>query len=268
MQPDGGTVPDDWHFLAVDGGATDNEPIQLARTALAGLLGRNPRDPKEANRAVWLIDPFAGHAPLGPEMFTAFPVMLGAVATTLTQQTRYDTADLLMAGDEKVFSRFMLTPTRGNLTGEEAIASGGLGAFIGFACPAFMRFDYLLGRQNCQQCLRETFALAEENPVFKDWSADDRKAYRGAAGPGMLPIIPLVGGAAVNETLDPWPKGKLDPERYRDGIEARFRAIFELELSGSVLRSILSWVGAHATQKQAADYVIGAMQAYMKKVGL
>jgi hypothetical protein len=267
MEADG-TVPDDWHFLAVDGGATDNEPIQLARTALAGLLGRNPRDPKEANRAVWLIDPFAGYAPLGPQTFTAFPSMLGAVATTLTQQTRYDTADLLMAGDEEVFSRFMLTPTRGNLTGEEAIASGGLGAFIGFACPAFMRFDYLLGRQNCQQFLRENFVLADANPVFKDWTADHKEAFRGTAGAGWLPIIPLVGSAAVDETLDPWPKGKLDPEQYREAIEARFRAIFELELSGSVLRSILSWVGAHATQKQAADYVISAMQAYLKQAGL
>ncbi len=175
MEADG-ALTDDWHFLAVDGGATDNEPIQLARTALAGLLGRNPRDPKKANRAVWLIDPFAGRAPLGPESLTAFPATLGAVATTLTQQTRYDTADLLMAGDEKVFSQFMLTPTRGDLTGEDAIASGGLGAFIGFACPAFMRFDYLLGRQNCQRFLRETFVLSEENPVFKDWSAADRQA--------------------------------------------------------------------------------------------
>jgi hypothetical protein len=263
-----GAIPDDWHFLAVDGGATDNEPIELARTALAGLLGRNPRDPDKANRAVWLIDPFAGHAPLGPETLTVFPATLGAVATTLTQQTRYDTADLLMAGDDKVFSRFMLTPTRGNLTGEDAIASGGLGAFIGFACPAFMRFDYLLGRQNCQKFLRETFVLAEDNPVFKDWKPDDKTAFRGAAGAGMLPIIPLVGDAAVDEALDPWPKGKLDPEQYRNPIEARFRAIFELELSGSLTRSVLSWVGAHATQKHAADYVIKSMQNYLQSAGL
>jgi hypothetical protein len=269
MAPPGGTeVPDDWHFLAVDGGATDNEPIELARTALAGLLGRNPRDPDKANRAVWLIDPFAGRAPLGPEGVTPFPTELGAIATTLTQQTRYDTADLLMAGDEKVFSRFMLTPTRGNATGEEAIASGGLGAFIGFACPAFMRFDYLLGRQNCQHFLRETFTLADTNPVFKNWSAADKTRFGGRAGAGMLPVIPLIDDAAVDETLDPWPKGKLDPERYRKGIEARFRAIFELELSGSLLRSVLSWVGAHATEKQAADYVIGAMRAYLQMAGL
>ncbi len=73
---------------------------------------------------------------------------------------------------------------------------------------------------------------------------------------------------AVDETLDPWPKGKLDPEQYRDAIEARFRAIFELELSGSLVRSVLSWVGAHATQKPAADYLIGAMRAYLRKAGL
>jgi Patatin-like phospholipase len=264
----GADPPDDWHFLAVDGGATDNEPIELARTALAGLLNRNPRDPRKANRAVWLIDPFAGRAPLGPEASTTFATGLAAVANTLMQQTRYDTADLLLAADEGVFSRFMLTPTRGRSTGAEAIASGGLGAFIGFASQAFMRFDYLLGRQNCQQFLRKTFVLADGNPVFDKWSADDKGAFRGAADPGMLPIVPLLDDAAIDETLDPWPRGKLDPEQYRDAIEARFRAIFELELSGRLVRSVLAWVGAHATQRRAADFVIGAMDKYLKKAGL
>jgi Patatin-like phospholipase len=273
----GGEVPDDWHFLAVDGGATDNEPIQLARTALAGLLNRNPRDPAKANRAVWLIDPFGGRAPLGPEDQVPFPVELGAVATTLVQQTRYSTADLLMAGDINVSSRFMLSPTRGGrtgeeLTGEEAIASAGLGAFIGFASSDFMRFDYLLGRQNCQKFLRETFVLAEQNPVFGSWSADQKNDFRGSAKPGMLPIIPLLDSAASDQVLDPWPTGKLDPEKYRNSIEARFRAIFELELSGSFLSSffgrLLGRVGAHLTQKQAADYTISAMRNYLAKAGL
>ena len=132
MRSDTGEVPDLWLFLSVDGGATDNEPIQLARTALAGLLKRNPRDREEAKRAVWLIDPFAGKADLGPADDTAFPEELGAVVTTLTEQTRYDTSDLLMAGDTNIFSRFMLTPTRNDdqgtlLTGGEAIASAGRG---------------------------------------------------------------------------------------------------------------------------------------------
>ena len=267
MEEDG-AIPDDWHFLAVDGGATDNEPIQLARAALAGLLARNPRAADKANRAVWLIDPFAGQAPLGPSAQTSFPATLGAVSTTLTQQTRYDTADLLMAGDSTVFSRFMLTPTRGNKLGGDAIASSGLGAFIGFACQDFMRFDYLLGRQNCQKFLRETFVLAESNPLFQSWTQDHKTQFGDSAGAGMLPIIPLIGDVTGDETLDPWPKGKLDPEIYRSAIEKRFRSILELELSGSFIRSVLGWIGAHANQQQAADYVIKAMHTYLDKAGL
>lgn len=261
-------VPDDWHFLAVDGGATDNEPIQLARASLAGLLGRNPRDPAVADRAVWLIDPFAGQAALGPQTATTFAADAGAVATTLTQQTRYDSADILMATDPDVFSRFMLSPSRGAFTGEAAIASGGLGAFIGFACPAFMRFDYLLGRANCQAFLREEFVLADNNPLFAKWTPDHRRDFAPPGGPGFLPIIPLVGDAAVPEALDPWPKGKLNPEIYRDTIEARFRAIFETELSGGPLKSALGFIGAHTTQKYVADYVINGMKSYLAKADL
>src|SRR6185312_16573198 len=165
MAGDGGDVPEMWDFLAVDGGATNNEPIQLARTALAGLLGRSPRDPVKANRAIWLIDPFAGRAALGPTGPAPFASELGAIVTTLTQQTRYSTADLLMAADENEFSRYMLSPYRDGRTGEDAIASGGVGAFIGFACADFMRHDYLLGRANCRDYLLDEFVLLKDNPL-------------------------------------------------------------------------------------------------------
>ena len=185
-------VPADRHMLAVDGGATDNEPIQLARTSLCGLLSRNPREAMTANRAVWVIDPFAGQAPLGPEGVKPFPARsLARVVTIFTQQTRYDTADLLMAGDDNVFSRFMLTPTRrglngAELTGEEAIASGGLGAFIGFACPEFMRFDYLREGQNCQDFLRSTFLLAADNPVFNGWKPQEKTKWQTHSSAGGI----------------------------------------------------------------------------------
>jgi hypothetical protein len=268
IPPTGGDVPEDWHFLTVDGGATDNEPIELARTALAGLLGRNPRDPAKANRGVWLIDPFAGRAALGPAGVTAFPAELGAIITTLTQQTRYGTADILMATDETVFSRYMLSPVRGDVTGEDAIASGGLGAFIGFACPDFMRFDYLLGRANCQAYLRDEFVLLKDNPLFEGWTTEQRTVFTVASDPTMLPIIPLVGEAAMPEALDPWPTGKLNPDTLRDPIEKRFRAVFEQELSGNLVQAALGWLGAHATQRYVADYVIGATKAYLAKAGL
>lgn len=273
MRSDTGDVPDLWSFLSVDGGATDNEPIQLARTALAGLLNRNPRDRNLANRAVWLIDPFAGKAALGPAGKTSFPKELGAVVSTLTEQTRYDTSDLLMAGDDNIFSRFMLTPTRTDdqgklLTGGDAIASAGLGAFIGFACPEFMRFDYLLGRKNCQQFLRGEFVLGDQNPIFAGWTPDDRVNFTYAAPAGFLPIIPLVGRAANNAVAEDWPKGALDPENFRAAIEKRFRAIFRAELSGDIGKSALAWIGAQATEKQVADYIIDAMNTYLQTARL
>jgi hypothetical protein len=269
LTPDGAAdVPDDYHFLAVDGGVTDNEPIELARTALCGIAGTNPQDPHRANRAVLLIDPFAGRTALGPEGLTTFAHTIGAVANAVVQQTRYDSRDLALAADRRVFSRFMLTPQLGTSLGEKAIASAGLGAFIGFACSDFMRYDYLLGRKNCQDLLRKDFVLADDNPLFGGWSEEQRAAFGPSAGSGFLPIIPLMGLCAVAETLDPWPKGKLDPERYRAPIERRFRAISETELSGSPLRAVLGWIAAHAAQASVTDYVIGLMKAYLAAANL
>ncbi len=50
--------PDFWDFPAADGGVADNEPLELARQALAGPGGRNPRGCREAHRAVLMLDPF------------------------------------------------------------------------------------------------------------------------------------------------------------------------------------------------------------------
>ena len=269
LVPNGASdVPDDYHFLAVDGGTTDNEPIELARTALCGIKSSNPRDAQEANRAVLLIDPFAGKNDLGPAGLTSFAHILGAVAGAVIQQTRYDSRDLVLAADERVFSRFMLTPQLGTRLGDKAIASAGLGAFIGFACPDFMRYDYLLGRKNCQDFLRTSFVLAHDNPLFGAWTDDQREMFRTGASGNFLPIVPLVGPCAVDETLDPWPRGKLDPEHYRDPIEQRFRAIFETEISGGPLRAVLGWIAAHAAQGSVTDYVIDMMKKYLVEAGL
>jgi len=253
-------IPETYHFSAVDGGATDNEPVELARTALAGLLGRNPRDADEANRAVLLVDPFAGRTPVTPAGVSGAVKTATATLTALLQQTRYSTSDLLLAADEEVFSRFMLTPVRDGLTGGEALAANGLGAFIGFASDAFMRHDYLLGRYNCQKFLREEFRLARANPLFHAWSDGDKDKH---AVDGMLPIVPLFGDADIAETKEAWPKGRLDPESYRDAIEERFRAIFEVETEGIIGGAVARWIGAHLTQKEAADYVITAMKNYL-----
>jgi hypothetical protein len=264
-------LPSDYHFLAVDGGATDNEPIELGRTALAGVLGRNPRDPKTANRAVVLIDPFAGKTDLGPTGPTALPGLVGAIVSTFIEQTRYDSEDLQLAADPNVFSRFMITPERDGRVGGDAIASDGLGAFLGFACPAFMRHDYLLGRANCQEFLRSTFVLHEDNPIFQNgiWTPTQRQSLGVTVqGQRFLPIIPLLGDAAVPESTDPWPRHLLDPTTYSDAIESRFKAIVDFEGSGGIVSSTASWIIAHLGEEKVADLVVNAMKKSLKDSGL
>lgn len=248
----GGGLPEDYQFLAVDGGATDNEPIELARTALAGITGRNPRDGMKANRGVVLIDPFAGSAAMAPPLTIALPDLAEALVGGMIQQTRYDTRDILLAAYPDVYSRFMVTALRDNSLGDPALATAGMGAFLGFACDAFRRHDYLLGRKNCQDFLRSQFVLPEKSPVFDGCLGgvplgdfrftDDTGSY--------LPIIPLVGQVRVAETTDPWPKNALDPTKFRGAIERRFTRLSRVSSPAVHLRTCLSgWRQSSARER-------------------
>jgi len=266
----GGGLPDDYQFLTVDGGATDNEPIELARTALAGITGRNPRDGMKANRGVVLIDPFAGSATMAPPLAIALPDLAEALVTGMIQQTRYDSRDILLAAYPDVYSRFMITALRDNSLGDPALATAGMGAFLGFACDAFRRHDYLLGRKNCQDFLRTQFVLPKQSPVFANCLddvplgdfqfTDDSGSY--------LPIIPLVGQVRVAETTDPWPKNALDPTQYRDAIEQRFSRLLQSEFASGPLQNVLVWLAAKIGEGKIADTVITAMQSALKQWNL
>lgn len=273
MQNSGAASADgQYAFLAVDGGATDNEPIELARTALCGIVQRNPRKGDEANRAVVLIDPFAGRAELGRHARGTFVDNLGSFVSTMIQQTRYDSRDIVLAAADDVFSRFMLAPPQLPNSKRPAITSAGLGAFIGFACPAFVRYDYMLGRRSCRDFLAKEFVLPETNTnVFgAPWTGQQKDAFARDAGPGFLPVIPLTGSAAQPQDLDPWPAGKLNPEDYRRAIEKRFRAILRCATPASKLNWLkaASWLGGIVSDGAVADKVVEAMNHYLEDAEL
>jgi len=260
-------VPDSVDYLCMDGGATDNQPIELARVALAGLGKQNPRAGDVANRAVWLIDPFAAPAQLGPSQGVGLLEAAGALVGTLVDQNRYATSDLLLATNDQVFSRFMLTPQREGILGGAALASAGMGAFIGFACRDFMRHDYLLGRANCRDFLLDQFSLKDNNPLFNGWTAQQKHDLR-IAGTDELPIVPLFGQSAAPAVTDAWPKGKLDPAKYRDAIKRRYRTLIDKSVGGSFLKEVISDAVADLTEGGVADFVIAKMQDALKQAGL
>ncbi len=259
LRPDwtGSGVGDEYAFLSVDGGTFNNEPIELARTFLAGVTGRNPRDRAEANRGVMLIDPLPGTGQLGPDRFESLVKLGGAVLSSLVSQGRYATTDLLLMADPDVFSRYLAIPQRGTISGEKALATAGLSAFLGFFEDEYRRHDYMLGRANCRTHLAEELALAETNPIFVGrWTDAQKQAFGQEAGDGFLPLIPLVGRARQPDGAMPWPRGKLTARQIRDRLKDRLEKIVEKVADDAIdfpLSDLLIWALKGAATSELLD---------------
>ncbi|MBT3915389.1 MAG: hypothetical protein HOF23_03395 [Rhodospirillaceae bacterium] len=227
----------EYNFLAVDGGTMNNEPLEMARRVLAGAFGRNPRDGLKAKRATIMIDPFPEMPSLGPENgLNINPVSsVMALASAWKSESRFRAQDLALAGDNHVYSRFLLAPSRRDhdqISRGARITSEALGAFGGFLSRHFRVHDYLLGRRNCQRFLSHNFTLPEQHQLFKSWDINDRQDYlvpRHGDQKDHLPIIPLIKGSAVEaeEPIPSWPTGLYDRSSIEPLIEQRFDAIFD-----------------------------------------
>ena len=235
---------DPYCFNAVDGGTMNNEPFELARVVLAGSKGRNPRRGCKARRAVVMVDPFtepqSGSSTSGESLLKTFQALLKAFKA----QSRFHQIDLTLAEAEDVYSRFLIAPSREGLKGRNAIASGGLGGFLGFFCRDYRLHDYMLGRENCQRFLRDWFVLpstqtktgvcsAEDNPLFKNWTqaALNNQRYKSKSKHRQQhrQIIPLVGTAAKAQTPPCWPRGKFcGHDKLEEKIKMRIGWIYPL----------------------------------------
>ena len=205
-------------FVCIDGGALNNEPFDLVRWTIRNLdESQNSRDPATASRAVILIAPFPPAAVSDLSLLAKKDrdLSMGFIGKSLLpalmNQARFKVSDLIAATDPKVYSRYLISPSRKD-AGEmispsckdakiiPVLASNQLYAFAGFLDEQFREHDFQLGRRNCQQFLRAHFVLHPSNPVFGE--ARDPSASPGAT----RPIIPLVGTAAPNVEERPWPK--------------------------------------------------------------
>ena len=224
--PDG-----EYDFVNVDGGVFNNEPLELCRIAVADGQGHNPRDGREADRGVLLIDPFPNlfdrddrYAPLAQEQL--LPVLQHLIEAFLSQ-SRFKPDELALAKDPQVASRYAIMPVRygpGDVAEKYAIACGSLGGFGGFLSKAFRHHDFMLGRRNCQRFLAQHFVLPADpqkgqvNPLFSAWTDAATHAPFVVKGPlavdaGVvedvehLPIVPLLGKLAspAYTAMPAWP---------------------------------------------------------------
>lgn len=225
-------------YVAVDGGACNNEPFELTRFAIraparaAGdgqapaqwALEPNPRGAFDADRAVLMIDPF----PEGPRFSVAWPDdpdgdaralpgLAGRLFGALIAQARFKPTELAAAMDSDVRSRHLIAPSREDeegtkRRGAEAIASGALGGFSGFFHPAFRAHDFILGQRNCQRFLEQHFRLAAGNAVMNGGKRND-------ALTADRPVLML--GAALAEDI-PAPKW---PQMTLADLDTSFAAV-------------------------------------------
>lgn len=253
LQADGSQWPDGkYSSFVVDGGTMNNEPVDLARQELAGLMGRNKRDGVEANRAILMIDPFPDRqsdistAGKFPNLLKTFPDLMGAWSS----QARFSAEDIALAATENVYSRFLVAPSRDDGLGFN-LAGGALGGFAGFLSRDFRQHDYLLGRRNAQKFLYSSFTLPAENSLFdsypkelktagKKWVTQERET-----GTLCLPIIPLV-GSLLPQSLHPdaigyeeqqpdWPRHCFDYAQIKDLVKDRVNKLVDHAISNSSL---------------------------------
>jgi len=224
-------------MLCVDGGAMDNEPLELVRRSLAGWNGRNERDGTRANRAVLLVDPFANREAPGPADEVGLVGAIMPLFNALVRNSRFKAEDLALAASPDTYSRFLIAPSRGpGWRAKGAIAAGYLGGFMGFFSEAYRHHDYMLGRRNARSFLRRHLVLPMANPLFGDgrWSEADRSRHlirRTPDGPAdHLPIIPLFGRLAARddpaaddavEPLPAWPAGAFKAKDVEEPIRQR-----------------------------------------------
>ncbi|CAK0751136.1 putative PNPLA domain-containing protein [Gammaproteobacteria bacterium] len=247
---------DDYFFAAVDGGITNNEPVEFARRRLAGGRINNPRNLIDADAAVLMIDPFPDLQSPGANYQTnieLFPVITDLIKTLL-DQARFKLAELVLAQKSSVASRFMITPTRRPEPGQAAysqpLASSRMWMFGGFLSESFREHDFQLGRLNCQIFLKNWFLLDADNPIFKhdnhpapeqfvvikddlDLPPDDAHQSKRR----MRAIIPLVGELEKILEVPTWPRMKQsDLETILKRMDTRANALVTTALHS------LSWM--------------------------
>ena len=274
-QPFPGTPAASVSFNAFDGGVMDNEPFDLAHGVLAGSLGSNPREGELARRAIILIDPFASPpaAQLSGQPLSLAGALRGVVGA-LIAQARFQPIDFDLASGGEIYSRYLIAPVRRSGTrtirGDRALASYRLSSFFGYFSEHYRHHDFMLGRLNCYQFLRDWLVLPsthgesgtaaaspleEGNSLFAQWGS------RALANPAFKShsksrlahrqIIPLIGAAARKPPVPEWPAGKFGGYAVvAAAVEARLDRLYALrrgELADALSKSRIGrWIAGLA----------------------
>lgn len=245
-------MPSHFMFNASDGGMLDNEPVGLCRDALQRAAERDGMESDGAHSwgAILLID--TGSNSKENLKFNddvqALNVWQNMYNTLMAirSEARLKDEELIKASDKDDFSQYIISPLReGRKPGEPALATATLNKFGGILDIRFRHHDFMLGRHNCQQFLRNHFTVrvkdAQHNPIFKGLHKFAKH------GQESVPIIPIVGSAAEECPVPNWPwLSKTEKnsiiKRFKLNATARAeRLLITIAKASGILRPPTSW---------------------------
>ncbi len=203
-------VDNPYSFHGTDGGILNNEPVNISRDALqqvATKCGLDTSGSKSWGALIMIDCNGKSSADVRPATASATPLsMLHCIVSTMLSifgQATLKHNELNATNDGCNFSQYLISPIReGRKPNQTMLATGTLYGFGGMIDERIRHHDFVLGRRNCQQFLREQFRVevdgALRNPVFGgvDSYADGREKVQ---------IIPLVGTAANECPMPTWP---------------------------------------------------------------
>lgn len=288
----------EFDVVAVDGGLNDNEPLKLARRILDGGL-HHPRE-GPLDRAMIAIAPFPDlptfTIPRPPPGGPTFLTTLAGALAGLVNQSRFDPEVAIVDRNPAAWNRYIISAKRDDVPEapiRSHLAGGSVGGLGDFLAREFRAHDFQLGRRNCQQFLRDVFALPErevdENPLLgPGWTREARQLHRFARGedgrrrpPGSgpaagdvacLPIVPLCGTAAREVLQMDWPR--YDPARLdalRSQLEERthavIRCLIDRNITGRLQRLVLRGASKFL-RRRLADKIIQGVAKDLRDRGL
>jgi hypothetical protein len=252
-----------YHFVAVDGGTLNNEPLELARSVWE-KFSKEEKEKMDSfqdlqqvrtsmramaskkDYALILIDPFPDLADVGKnatEKDTGLLNILGPIVGAMRAQSLFKMEELLRAGDSDNKDSYLVAPIRytdTNTKALNAIACGFFAGFGGFLAEEFREHDYQLGRRNCQRFLDRYFIIKEEEAKAKGWTIkeeyivtqDNERHYP------IIPIIKESDAAKPQGEKNKWPAyKKMRANNLKDGLTVRVRSVMKRVLP-------FGWVGS------------------------
>lgn len=215
-------LADPFHFIGVDGGAINNEPIGEVLNVLKERYGEKIKGDYD-KFALIMIDPFPDHTfnkdYIHPEdIFSVIPSIIG----TLQDQSKLKRREMLEFHGKEYFKgeifpvRYFKDKDGKFKLEKDAIACSSVFAFGGFLDINFRHHDFFLGRDNARNFFKVYFSFEYDpsnnniHPIHSSWTPEMVEAFKFTRDKKVfLPIIPN-----LYELKDKIEKGHRNPFKH------------------------------------------------------